>query len=123
MNEQGGFVSSVFPHFTVKVHARLDHFISSLIDKKAFFLHLCSDLSLDFGGLGNLIICLSLSCKTKFMIGFFLIGLCKSVPVLSVVLEIGVATDERLALINSDNFDYFSPLVDDVALFVSLYDC
>jgi hypothetical protein len=54
------------------------------------------------------------------MVSFFLIGLCKSVPVLSVVLEIGVATDERLALINSDNFDYFSPLVDDVALFVSL---
>jgi hypothetical protein len=57
------------------------------------------------------------------MVGFFLIGLCKSIPVLSVVLDVGVATDERFAFINSDNFDYFSPLVDDVALFVSLYDC
>jgi hypothetical protein len=57
------------------------------------------------------------------MIGFFLVGLRESVPVLSVVLEIGVATNERLTFINSDNFDYFSPLVNDVALFISLYDC
>jgi len=57
------------------------------------------------------------------MIGFFLIGLRESVPVLSVVLEIGVATNERLTFINSDNFDYFSPLVNDVALFISLDDC
>ena len=121
--EQGGFVSPVFPHFTVKIHVGLDQLISALIDKEAFFLHLGSDLSLGFGGLGNLIIGLSLSCKAEFMVGFFLIGLCKSIPVLSVVLDVGVATDERFAFINSDNFDYFSPLVDDVALFVSLYDC
>lgn len=54
------------------------------------------------------------------MIGFLLISLCESVPVLSIILDIGVATNKRFAFINSDNFDDLSPLIDDVAFLISL---
>lgn len=55
------------------------------------------------------------------MIGFFLVSLCKSIPVLGIVFYISVATDEWFTFIDSDNFDNLSPLVDDIALFVSFY--
>lgn len=55
------------------------------------------------------------------MIGFLLISLCESVPVFSVVLYVGVATDKRFALIDSDYFNKLCPLVDHVAFLVSFY--
>lgn len=55
------------------------------------------------------------------MIGFLLISLCGCIPVLGVVLDVGVATDEGFAFINSDNFNNFCPLIDDVAFLVSFY--
>jgi hypothetical protein len=55
------------------------------------------------------------------MVGFFLVSLCKCVPVFSVIFYVGVATDKRFALIDSDYFDNFCPLVDHVAFLVSFY--
>lgn len=81
-----------------------------------------SNLSLNLGGFCDLIISLRLPSETKFMIGFFLVGLSPSIPVLSVIFYILISSNERFASIDSYNFDYLSPLINNISFIISLYD-
>lgn len=67
-----------------------------------------------------MIIGLGLSSETKFVIGFLLVGLGPSIPVLGVVFNISITSYERFAFVDSDYFDNLGPLIDDIALFISL---
>lgn len=56
------------------------------------------------------------------MIGFLLISLSPGIPILSVIPHIGIPTDKRFAPIDSNNFDYLVPLIDDISLFIPFDD-
>jgi len=57
------------------------------------------------------------------MIRSFLISLGESVPVLSAGILILVSPDEGFPSVNSDNFDDFSPLVDDISFLIPFDNC
>jgi hypothetical protein len=54
------------------------------------------------------------------MIGFLLVSLSPGIPILSLIPHIGIPTDEWFAAIDSDDFDDFVPLINDISFFVSL---
>ena len=67
-------------------------------------------------------ISLSLASKAEFMIGFLLISLGPCIPILSIVFDVGIPTNKRFSAIDSNDSDDFSPLIDDIAFFVSFDD-
>ena len=57
------------------------------------------------------------------MLGFLLIGLSVGIPILDFRINMPVASNEWFFLVDSDDFDDFSPLFGNIALLVSLHDC
>jgi len=53
------------------------------------------------------------------MVGLFLIGLSISIPILCVIFEIIISSDEGFFFIDSDNFNDFSPLINDISFLIS----
>lgn len=54
------------------------------------------------------------------MVGFLLVGLGPGIPVLGIIFNVGITSDKGFAAVNSDDFDDFSPLVDDITFLISL---
>jgi len=53
------------------------------------------------------------------MVGLLLIGLSISIPILCVIFEIIISSDEGFFFIDSDNFNDFSPLINDISFLIS----
>lgn len=55
------------------------------------------------------------------MFGSFLIGLGESIPVLHIIFDLSVPSDERFLTVHSNDFDYFRPLLSYISSLISLY--
>ena len=121
LNEEGCFVSPLFPHLSVEVHDRLNDLIVSGVDKEAFFFHLGANLSFTFGRFANPLIGLGFTREAKLMIGPFLISLGIGIPALDIRVDLSIPSNKWLFLIDAYNFDNLCPLFSNITFFISLH--
>ena len=56
------------------------------------------------------------------MVCFLLVSLGPGIPILGIIFDVGITSDKGFAAVNSDYFDDFSPLINDIAFLISLDD-
>lgn len=123
LDVEGGLVAALLPHVGVEVEIGQEVLVSAAVQPQALLLHLRAHLPLDTGGFGDPLVSLRFASVAELVVGLLLVSLCEGVPVLDVGIDVAVASQEGLFLVDADDLDDLHPLVSDVALLVPLHHC